>query len=147
MWKERTSQEELSPPKDGTGHRDTSFGKRVRPATVEPSAVGKRAPQTEKSQKQVSRQGKPAEPDKDGWTEPRHTRLAPEFKETPMVEVNNPFLPLEVTEAELMEPQELPEKRKSEGQSAMSKLKRKEKTQPALKAAGVIRVRIPLLWR
>ena len=53
-----------------------------------------------------------------------------------MVEVNSLFLPLEVTEAELMKPQELPEKRKSEGQSSMSKSKRKEKTPPALKAAG-----------
>ena len=80
MWEERTSQEELSPQK-AAQVRDTSFGKRVRPATVEPSAVGKRAPQTKKNQKQTSRQGKPAKPDKDGWTKPRHTRLAPEFKE------------------------------------------------------------------
>ena len=56
------------------------------------------------------------------------------------MEVNNPFLPLEVTEAEPTEscipPQGLPEKRKSEGRSSRSKSKRKVKTQPALKAAG-----------
>ena len=56
------------------------------------------------------------------------------------MEVNNLFLPLEVTEAKPTEscipPHGLPEKRKSEGQSSMSKSKRKVKTQPALKAAG-----------
>ena len=52
------------------------------------------------------------------------------------MEVSNPFLPLEVTEAELTKPQELPEKRKSEGQRSLAKSKRKEKTPPALKAAG-----------
>ena len=57
-----------------------------------------------------------------------------------MVEVNSLFLPLDVTGAEPTEscipPHGLPEKRKSEGQSSMSKSKRKVKTQPALKAAG-----------
>ena len=56
------------------------------------------------------------------------------------MEVNNPFLPLEVTEAEPTEscipPQGLPEKWKSKGRSSRSKSKRKVKTQPALKAAG-----------
>ena len=96
--------------------------------------------QKKKRKKKSSRQGKPANLDKGGWVHPKRTSPVTEVEETSVVEVNNPYQPLEieVTESEEFCPSApmLPEKRKLTRQHPKPKVEREGKNQPALKVAG-----------
>ena len=102
VWERGAPQEKLPSPKDTSTCQPDSSGKRNGPATVESSAACYRAPKKKKRKKKSNRQGKPANIDKGGWVHPKRTSPVTEAEETSVVEVNNPYQPLEteVTEVE-----------------------------------------------
>ena len=101
VWEGGTPQEKLPSPEDAPTYQSDGSGKRNGPATVESATACNRAPK-KKRKKKGSRQGKPANIDKGGWVHPKRTSPVTEVEETSVVEVNNPYQPLEteVTKAE-----------------------------------------------
>ena len=125
-----TPQTKLPSPEDTSTCQSDGSGKRNRPATAESATACNRAPK-KKRKKKGSRQGKPANIDKGGWVHPKRTSPVTEVEETSVVEVNNPYQPLETEVTEVEEfcpfPPVLPEKRKQIRQPPNSKKESKGK--------------------
>ena len=138
VWERGAPQENLPSPEEAPTYQSDGSGKRNGPATVESSAACNRAPKKKKRKKKSSRQGKPANIDKEGWVYPKRTSPVTEAEETSVVEVNNPYQPLETKVTEVEEfcpspppPPVLPEKRKPTRQPPNSKKESKGKNRPA----------------